>query len=116
MSHRYRLTLAAVLSFVPTLSARADDLTASGDLRWFRGNMHTHSHWSDGDDYLESIGLWYRDNGYDFLVFTDHNVVPTTERWVDVEKSKGGRRPIAATRSDTMRTASPGNRRLNEAE
>jgi len=81
------LLTAALLSSPAT----ADDLAAAGDLRWFRGNMHTHSHWSDGDDYLESIGFWYRDNGYDFLVFTDHNVLQTVERWVDVEKAKGGR-------------------------
>jgi hypothetical protein len=54
--------------------------------------MHTHSLWSDGDDYLEGIGLWYRDHGYDFLVFTDHNVLPTTERWVEYEKTKGGKK------------------------
>ena len=44
-----------------------------GKLRWYRGNLHTHSLWSDGDDYLEMIGLWYKDHGYDFLCFTDHN-------------------------------------------
>jgi len=33
----------------------------------------------------------------------------------NTEKSNAGRRPIAATRSDTMRTASPGSSRLNEA-
>lgn len=58
-------------------------------LRWYRGNMHTHSLWSDGDDYLEGIALWYRQNKYDFLVFTDHNVLPNRERWTDVEKNKG---------------------------
>ncbi|NOZ40166.1 MAG: hypothetical protein GXP24_08065 [Planctomycetes bacterium] len=65
-------------------------LQASAELRWYRGNMHTHSHWSDGDDYLEMIGSWYRDNGYQFLVFTDHNVLANTERWINVKKSKGG--------------------------
>ena len=34
----------------------------------------------------------------------------------NTEKSNGGRRPMAATRSDTMRTANPGNNRLNDAE
>src|SRR4051812_12497026 len=34
----------------------------------------------------------------------------------NTEKSNDGRRPIAATRNDTMRTASPGRRRLNDAE
>jgi len=69
----------------------ADILQASGGMKWYRGNMHTHSLWSDGDDFLESIGLWYRNHDYQFLVFTDHNVLPTTERWVEVSKLKGGR-------------------------
>jgi hypothetical protein len=72
-------------------TAAADALQAEGDLRWYRGNLHTHSLWSDGDDYLEMIALWYRDNEYDFLCFTDHNVLPVTERWIDVERSRGGR-------------------------
>lgn len=88
---RVAIALAALLG-LPSLVPAAEDLAASGDLRWFRGNMHTHSHWSDGDDYLESIGLWYREHGYQFLVFTDHNVLQTVERWADVEKSKGGRK------------------------
>lgn len=57
--------------------------------RWVKGNLHTHSHWSDGDDYLENIGLWYRDHSYQFLVFTDHNVLADKERWVEVAKTKG---------------------------
>ena len=28
-------------------------LASDGKLRWYRGNLHTHSMWSDGDDYLE---------------------------------------------------------------
>ncbi len=67
-------------------------LAAGEGLKWFKGNMHTHSHWSDGDDYLENIALWYREKKYDFLVFTDHNVLARSERWVDVEKTKGGKK------------------------
>lgn len=67
-------------------------LAAGEGLKWFKGNMHTHSHWSDGDDYLENIALWYREKKYDFLVFTDHNVLARSERWVDVEKTKGGQK------------------------
>ena len=61
-------------------------------LNWYKGNLHTHSHWSDGDDYLENIGLWYREHGYNFLVFTDHNVLANKERWVTVDKTKGKRK------------------------
>lgn len=71
--------------------AEPDVLVAAGPLQWRRGNLHTHSHWSDGNDYLEMIALWYKDHGYDFLCFTDHNVLATTERWVVVDKTKGGR-------------------------
>ena len=55
-------------------------LEAADGLQWYRGNIHTHSLWSDGDDYPEMIGLWYRDHGYDFLCYTDHNVLPQVER------------------------------------
>lgn len=82
--------IAAVSRWDGAASVSADTLKAAGPLRWYRGNLHTHSHWSDGDDYLEMIALWYRDHDYDFLCFTDHNILADRERWVDVEKSKGG--------------------------
>ena len=48
---------------------------------WLQGNMHTHTFWSDGDDFPESVTRWYRENGYDFLVLTDHNLILEGERW-----------------------------------
>lgn len=54
--------------------------------------MHTHSLWSDGDDYPEMIAQWYKSKGYQFLVFTDHNVLLQGERWTSVEGNKGGRK------------------------
>ena len=65
-------------------------LDESDGRRWCKGNMHTHSLWSDGDDYPEMIASWYKERGYQFLVFTDHNVLHNSERWIDVEKNKGG--------------------------
>ena len=70
-------------------TASAQLLEASSGLRWYKGNLHTHSHWSDGNDYLESIAVWYRDREYDFLSFTDHNVLADSEKWVDIEKTAG---------------------------
>jgi hypothetical protein len=70
----------------------ARTLAAAGELKWYRGNLHTHSLWSDGDDFLENIALWYRERDYDFLCFTDHNVLARTERWIDVDKAKSGRK------------------------
>lgn len=96
-----RLVLPSLVSLVLFVSAaalcyqnppQAATVLQHSAPRWLKGNMHTHSHWSDGDDYLENIALWYRDHGYQFLVFTDHNVLANKERWVVVEKTKGKQR------------------------
>ena len=55
---------------------------AGRDGRWYKGNLHTHSLWSDGDDFPERIAVWYRDRGYHFLAISDHNTVQDGERWV----------------------------------
>jgi hypothetical protein len=66
-------------------------LSATDGQRWYKGNLHTHSYWSDGNDFLEMIALWYRDHDYQFLSFTDHNTLAKSERWIDVNKVKGGK-------------------------
>jgi hypothetical protein len=43
--------------------------------RWWKGNLHTHTLWSDGDDYPEMVVDWYKSRGYDFLALSDHNVL-----------------------------------------
>lgn len=75
---------------VSTADAQEFALKADETQRWYRGNMHTHSLWSDGDDYPEMIAKWYQDHGYQFLVFTDHNTLHNRERWIDIERNKGG--------------------------
>ncbi|MGB1928179.1 MAG: hypothetical protein ACPHO8_02645, partial [Mariniblastus sp.] len=34
--------------------------------KYWRGNLHTHSLWSDGNDFPEMICKWYSDTGYHF--------------------------------------------------
>jgi hypothetical protein len=41
--------------------------------RWFKGNLHTHTLNSDGDSTPHEVTTWYREQGYNFLVLTDHN-------------------------------------------
>jgi hypothetical protein len=50
--------------------------------RWLRGNLHTHSLWSDGDDFPEMIMDWYKTNGYQFVVLSDHNILQEGEKWI----------------------------------
>ena len=71
-------------------------LSASGisaeETQWWKGNLHTHSLWSDGDDYPEMIADWYKKNGYHFLGISDHNILAEGNRWIHIEKNAGGRR------------------------
>ncbi len=48
---------------------------------WYKGNLHTHSFWSDGNDFPEMIMDWYKSNGYDFIVLSDHNILADGEKW-----------------------------------
>lgn len=50
---------------------------------WLKGNLHTHSLWSDGDDFPEMIMDWYKSNGYDFVSLTDHNILQKGDKWVN---------------------------------
>lgn len=56
-------------------------------VNWYKGNLHTHTLWSDGDDYPEMIIEWYKERGYDFLALSDHNTFQDTVKWVPVTKS-----------------------------
>lgn len=73
-------------------------ISTFAEAQWWKGNLHTHSLWSDGDDYPEQIAKWYKDHGYHFLSLTDHNTLQTGERWIDVMKSKGGPPALAKYR------------------
>ena len=70
---------------------------AAQEARWWKGNLHTHSLWSDGNDFPEQIATWYRTNDYQFLAFTEHNVLADRERWMKVDDivRRGGRKALA---------------------
>ena len=40
---------------------------------FYKGNIHTHTTKSDGDEDPIKVTEWYKAHGYDFLVLTDHN-------------------------------------------
>jgi hypothetical protein len=42
-------------------------------IKWYKGNTHTHTINSDGDSTPDEVVRWYREHGYNFLVLTDHN-------------------------------------------
>lgn len=63
----------------------AQDTSGSEETRWYKGNLHTHSLWSDGNDFPEMIAQWYVDNDYHFLGLSDHNILSRGERWIPAD-------------------------------
>ncbi len=68
--------------------------------RWYKGNLHTHTLWSDGNDFPEMVVDWYRTRGYDFLALSDHNIIADHEKWMVNDKiiTRGGRSALARYR------------------
>jgi hypothetical protein len=71
-----QLVCAAALLFTCTLQAA-----------WWKGNLHTHTLWSDGDDFPEAVADWYKTNGYHFLALSDHNIFQEVEKWIAITNS-----------------------------
>lgn len=46
---------------------------SSPAMRWWKGNLHTHTINSDGDSAPDAVARWYKEHRYDFLALTDHN-------------------------------------------
>lgn len=69
----------------------------SANPKYWRGNLHTHSLWSDGNDFPEMICKWYSDTGYHFLALTDHNILSEGERWMNLAtiEQRAGKRSHA---------------------
>ncbi len=61
-----------IASAIAATSAVVPSAQAPGP-RWYRGNLHTHTINSDGDSPPYDVVAWYKRNGYQFLVITDHN-------------------------------------------
>jgi hypothetical protein len=70
MKIRITFTL-AILVLAFTFQGNAE---AAGK-KFYKGNMHTHSWWSDGNTFPEEVAKWYKEHGYNFLAVTDHNLL-----------------------------------------
>ncbi len=56
---------------------------------WYRGNLHMHSLWSDGNAFPEDAVGWYRDHGYQFVTLSDHQALQLdTNAWLEAGSKK----------------------------
>ena len=71
--------------FVLAASACKKPPPGAPAVSWWKGNLHTHSLWSDGDDFPEMVIDGYKKSGYDFVALSDHNVLAEGERLVEAD-------------------------------
>lgn len=66
------------------------ELTDMG-MTWKKGALHTHTLWSDGRSLPEVVLKTYRDEGYDFVCLSDHNIFQSDDNmWLPVAGTEGG--------------------------
>ncbi len=76
-----------LIGYAMLIAAALGSVTShSEDARWWKGNTHAHSWWSDGDMPPELIASWYKSHGYHFLVLSDHNIMQEGEKWYPIDK------------------------------
>lgn len=79
-----------VLFFMLLLGGCAGLPRATVPPTWWKGNLHTHSLWTDGGEFPELVAAWYRDRGYHFVAITEHDMLQQGERWVDIKAPDDG--------------------------
>ncbi len=81
--------LALLVLLASTCVARASDpIPADAPPRWWKGNLHTHTLWSDGNDFPEMVVEFYRERGYHFLALSEHNVIAQGQEWRPLNNPK----------------------------
>lgn len=76
--------LLALIPFIIFMSCGEEN--ESSTKHWFKGNLHTHSYWSDGDEFPEVVMDWYKSNDYQFVALTDHNTLAEGDKWKVISK------------------------------
>ena len=82
------LAAGAALAAATGMRSEAKAVSAGGK-RFYKGQFHTHTYWSDGSAFPEQSIQFYRETGYHFLGLSDHNVYAEGRRVKKVGKGKG---------------------------
>lgn len=75
-----------MLRVLKVLMASALSLATAAHADWYKGVTHVHSLWSDGDTAPEVIAAWYKEHGWNFVAFSDHNILQAGDKFVPVKE------------------------------
>ena len=83
-------TIHAICLFLLAIAISCDEKISKAQQKtsqkWFKGNLHTHSYWSDGDEFPEVILDWYKSRDYRFIALSDHNTIAKGKKWITIKE------------------------------
>ena len=98
---KYLKTSLIIIFLVLMACEPAPSSEEHGNLKkWYKGNLHTHSYWSDGDEFPEMIMDWYKQKGYHFLALSDHNILAEGDKWITISEEDTRRKSFSDYLSD----------------
>jgi len=56
--------------------------------KWWKGNLHAHFLWSDGNNFPELVIDWYKTNGYHFAALSEHDRLADTPLWISANLNR----------------------------
>ena len=96
MTRREFCIAAAAQAMMPSFAGAGDGKKK----RWYKGNLHCHTYWSDGRAFPDQAVRSYRNAGYDFCAVTDHNrTCENGDYWRKVEADEGKWPPFVCRRN-----------------
>jgi len=75
MKYRFVPVFCLIVPASQFLSGQQFETRDTGGMRWVKGITHTHARAGESDSSVEQAAQWYKDNGYQFLVITDHSTI-----------------------------------------
>lgn len=81
MGFESRLRCATILTtlMVAAVVSAQDRPPGGPKVRWYKGNTHTHTINTDGDSTPIDVVRFYKEQGYNFLVLSDHDSITPTD-------------------------------------
>jgi hypothetical protein len=71
---------------LPRLTPHVSPLSSSSRPGWYRGDLHSHTDHSDGENTIAEMAVFAKKRGLEFLAITDHNTIthmPVIDAWKD---------------------------------
>lgn len=86
--HIQRISFLLVILLVLSLSCNSCNQVPKDKGQFYKGNLHAHSFWSDGDHFPEMVMDWYKQHNYQFAVLSDHNILQQGEKWIHANRNE----------------------------